>query len=85
MEKYGIGRPSTYAYLLKKILEYKYVIIGDTGGYKKEILEMRLSNKKITENIKNKIIGNEKQKYMITEIGLNTIDFLNNKIPNPID
>lgn len=81
LEKYGIGRPSTYATLLKNILKHKYVEISHVKGIEKELEEIKLNKKLITSKIKRQTIGSEKQKYIITEIGKLSTEYLNKKYP----
>ena len=79
LEKHGIGRPSTYANLLKKIMDYKYVEIKNVDGINKELCEIKYSNKinKIEIKTKTSLIGGEKQKLVATELGKNVVKFLN--------
>ena len=91
LEKYGIGRPSTFATLLKKIVDYKYVTIGYVQGFKKELREMHfnfnLKDKKniITFKTKDTMLGSEKQKYMITDVGKFATEYLCEHYPLLMD
>ena len=87
LDKKGIGRPSTYSSLIDKIQERNYVkkenIEGkkiDTNNY---ILEdFKNKGKNELENINLKIekeakeFGNEKNKLVITQMGIFVIEFL---------
>ena len=77
LEKNGIGRPSTYASIINKIIEKKYVEIKNIDGIKKNSLNIELSNKfKIKETTKEIIIGKENKKLVSTECGNNIVSFL---------
>lgn len=87
LEKYSIGRPSTYAALLKKIIDYKYVEIRNVDGYNKTLTDIKYNNKTKIIDHKEKItiVGNEKQKLMVTEIGKNVALFLTKYFPVMMD
>jgi DNA topoisomerase-1 len=78
LEKKGIGRPSTFAYIIDKIQERGYVKKKDILGT--EIIcnnfEL-LENGDINEITLNKIFGNEKNKLIIQPTGITVIEFLN--------
>lgn len=77
LEKNNIGRPSTYASMINKIIERKYVEIKDIDGIKKVSNIVQLDNKyKIKELIKEVIIGKENKKIVPTELGIKITDFL---------
>ena len=76
LESLEIGRPSTYATIIDTIQERKYVEKKDIDGEKIEIIEYRLENNKIFEKITEKVVGNEKNKLIITNLGILTLEFL---------
>jgi len=77
LEKNNIGRPSTYATLINKIIERNYVEIKDIDGFKKESKIIELDKKyKIKELFKEVIIGKENKKIVPTELGVMVTDFL---------
>lgn len=77
LEKNNIGRPSTYASIIDKIIDRKYVEIKNIDGIKKETINIELNNKyKIKENIKDIIIGKEQKKIIPTSLGIKITEFL---------
>jgi DNA topoisomerase-1 len=82
LEKNSIGRPSTYASIMSKIIDKNYVKITNIDGVSKDskqfsIIKSKLNKSdKIKEEIKQIIIGSEKQKLVPTDIGIKINDFL---------
>ena len=75
----NIGRPSTYASFIDKIIKRKYVEIQDIVGKKIDVSKyiVKASNKKeISKENKELIIGAEKKKLVPTELGTNITNFL---------
>jgi len=81
LEKNGIGRPSTYASIVEKILDKKYVQKSSYVGK-----EIKLKNRIVTLNgTKDKEIvhstsSSQKDLLIPTEIGINIIEYLNKNI-----
>jgi len=83
LEKNNIGRPSTYAALINKILERKYVEIKDIPGIKKNSNIIELDKKyKIKEFVKEVTVGKENKKIIPTELGIKITDFLQENFDN---
>ena len=77
LEKKGIGRPSTYASLISKVLERKYVEVKSIAGTKKDINFFQLSKDLILTNGRKQIaLGSEKNKLVPTELGFSSNKFL---------
>lgn len=77
MEKNNIGRPSTYAMILNKIIERNYVEIKNIEGETKKSKTIELNNKyKINETINSVIINKENKKLVPTELGIKVTTFL---------
>ena len=77
LEEKGIGRPSTFASLIDKIMERKYVEKQNIEGRSVECLDFLLDDtKKITEIPCTKEFGNEKGKLVIQPLGIIVVEFL---------
>jgi len=79
LKKNGIGRPSTYASIIGKIVERNYVEIKNIEGVKKDIIIRTITNKtygKIKEKSKTITIGKENMKIIPTEMGFTVTEFM---------
>ena len=79
LEEKGIGRPSTFASLVDKIQERKYVVKQHIEGSQIEYVDLSLSDNNINETIVKKEFGNEKNKLVIQPLGIIVIEFLLSK------
>ncbi len=76
LEQKGIGRPSTFSSLIDKIQERDYVKKQNVEGKKLEIIDYTLEDKEIKLEKGEKEFGNEKNKLVITQVGIFVIEFL---------
>ena len=76
MKKLGIGRPSTYASMISKVQERKYVEKKNISGEKMEMDTIELYKDKVKVTQKDELIGKEKGKLAPTELGMNNYKFL---------
>ncbi len=85
LEQKGIGRPSTFSSLLEKIQERNYVIKQNVEGKKVEVIDYVLLENNIIEEKGTKEFGNEKNKLLITQMGILVIEFLIKNFNNLFD
>ncbi len=78
LEQRGIGRPSTFSSLIDKIQERNYVNRENVEGKKLTIIDYVLEQGKddIILEKGEKTFGNEKNKLVITQLGIFVIEFL---------
>lgn len=76
LEEKGIGRPSTFSYLIDKIQERNYVKKEDIKGIEINCKDYELENNKIIEIKTKREFGNEKGKLVIQPLGRVVIEFL---------
>ena len=76
LEQKGIGRPSTFSSLIDKIQEREYVKKENVEGKKLEIIDYTLEGGNINIERGEKEFGNEKNKLVITQVGILVIEFL---------
>lgn len=87
LEDLSIGRPSTYASIISKIQDNKYVKIDNTKGLEKEMKEIIYDNKtnKMKEKVNKIYLGKENKKFLPTELGIKITNFLNEQFPQIMD
>ena len=78
LEDIGIGRPSTFHTITETIKDRGYVKIGNIIGttYESITYNYKIGKIKVTKQIK--LAGEEKNKLIITELGIKTVEFLIN-------
>jgi hypothetical protein len=87
LEGLGIGRPSTYAAIISKIQEHKYIRFANIEGTEKSITTYTLSFKGLEFNKKSskQKIGNEKGKLVPTDDGILITNYLIENFPQIMD
>ncbi len=78
LEELGIGRPSTYAPTITKIMEAGrgYVVKELREGNERKFQVLTLENGKITEYIDSEITGASKNNLFPTDMGMLVVDYL---------
>ena len=76
LEEKGIGRPSTFASLVDKIQERKYVIKQNIEGKKIECVDFALKDNIVSDIVSEREFGNEKNKLVIQPLGIIVMEFL---------
>jgi DNA topoisomerase-1 len=87
LEELGIGRPSTYAPTISKIMEEDrgYVIRENRPGTERAYAVITLSGKNVNEEIKTEITGAISNRLVPTDMGLLVTDFLNENFAKVMD
>jgi len=83
----NIGRPSTYASIINKIVDRRYVEIKNIPGVEKNSKVLTLDNikNKITEKTKKITLGKENNKFVPTHLGRTVNTFLTTYFPEIMD
>ena len=87
LETLEIGRPSTYAYIIKTIQERGYVQCGNVDGIIKTVKDysIKVGNFDVTEKVRDCKIGFEKKKFIPTVIGEKVNTYLVSNFPTIMD
>jgi DNA topoisomerase I len=81
----GIGRPSTYASIITTIQDRHYVELKDVEGHKKNQKKIILVDGKIKKEEKEIMLGQEKNKLVVTSFGELITNFLEKYFPVIMD
>jgi len=76
LEDLGIGRPSTFATIVDTIQDRGYVKRMDLEGEKTKSKDFKLTGNVLEITEREKVFGNEKNKLVLQNTGLMTIEFL---------
>jgi DNA topoisomerase-1 len=85
LEKLEIGRPSTYAALITKIKDRKYIEERDHDGLTYDQKIIKLNDSSLIEESKQVTLGKEKKRLTPTELGLNITKILIEMFPQFMD
>ena len=85
LEELGIGRPSTYAATISRIIDKKYVEKGTVEGEERAYRELVFKGGSISSNQLTEKVGSEKGKLVPTDIGFVVCDFLVDHFSNIVD
>ena len=77
IEEVGIGRPSTYASLIEKLKERNYADKKNIQGIDLDGVEYSIIDNKISKKCIKKCMGEQKNKFVITNLGIEVLSFLN--------
>ena len=76
LEDKGIGRPSTFASLIDKIQERKYVRKENVQGKRIQCTDFSIERGELQTQVVEREFGNEKNKLVITPVGILALEFL---------
>lgn len=76
LESEGIGRPSTYASIMTKLFDKKYIVKTDMAGVEKPTINFVYDMKRVTEEKGTVTLGSERSKLVPTSIGEEIDSFL---------
>lgn len=87
LEALGIGRPSTYAPTISKIMEKErgYVVKDIIEGKEREAIHLVLENGDIKKNVNTENYGAAKNRLHPTDMGLVVTDFLDERFSKVMD
>ena len=81
----NIGRPSTYASIINKIINRKYVEIRDIKGKEMKTINYELINDNVNKIDSTYFIGSENKKFVPCDLGNTIVEFMNTNFSNIMD
>ncbi len=85
LEKQGIGRPSTYAAILRTIFARQYISTGSVAGKKLTAQVLTWQGGQLTTSQRSETLGADKDKLLPTATGTQATDFLERHFPKVMD
>jgi len=85
LEKQGIGRPSTYAAILRKIFARKYISTGSVADKKLTAQVLTWQDGQLTTSQRSETLGADKDKLLPTVTGTQVTEFLERNFPKVLD
>ena len=85
LEKQGIGRPSTYASILRTIFARKYISTGSMAGKKLTAQVLTWQDGQLTTSQRSETLGADKDKLLPTATGTQVTEFLERNFPKVMD
>ena len=87
LEELGIGRPSTYAPTITKIMEPDrgYVVKESREGVERKFSHLQLKDDEITESTQTEITGTTSNRLYATDMGMLVVDFLSEHFSEVMD
>lgn len=87
LEKNGIGRPSTYATMVDKVIQKNYAEKTNVKGYEKDSQVLTLDGEtlEIEQEIKKVVLGKENNKLVPTSLGIQVTDYLLERFDQVMD
>lgn len=85
LEKQGIGRPSTYAAILKTIFTRQYITTGSVAGKKLTSQVLTWQAGQVSTSQKSETMGADKDKILPTATGTQVTEFLEKYFPQIMD
>lgn len=87
LEALGIGRPSTYAPTISRIMEENkgYIVKDKIVGKEREFVKLTLQNANITRKVDKEMVGASVNRLYPTDMGFVVTDFLDSKFSKIMD